>query len=120
LLRLFISYLQYNRCTPGNFTLTAHFFNECPNFYFYAAIYLLIFGEGVTGERGEGSAGSVGVNSGISAIPEAKPSGVAEIPEFGTPKESLARRYVVAPRAGEGACVRASAFGCSLRKSMIF
>jgi hypothetical protein len=33
---------------------------------------------------------------------------------------SLAPRHFVAPRGGEGECVRASAFGCSLRKSMIF
>jgi hypothetical protein len=35
-------------------------------------------------------------------------------------KVSLADVTEFAPRAGEGACVRASAFGCSLRKSLIF
>jgi hypothetical protein len=36
------------------------------------------------------------------------------------PNVSLAQRYIVASRAGEGACVRASAFGCSFLKNLIF
>jgi hypothetical protein len=54
-------------------------------------------GTGALSQGGEGSEGSVGVNCGASVIPEAKPSGVTDVQQFGTPKVSLARRHIAAP-----------------------
>jgi hypothetical protein len=71
------------------------------------------------GEGSEGSEGSVGVNSRASAIPEAKPSGVAEICAGIRDAEGVTGVSLGGARGAKGARVTHSTFLCVRKNDAI-